>query len=228
MAEKLKKFEVPAFRDPLKPHVDMNTDPDEPPDDKLLQVGRRRDLVIRKLDTTRFPHEEDYSPTEGVVDRAQIIKKYFDELSHFGVRIPVSFVVAKDEADNDAIYAAVKRVKDRASNTEKERMEEASAWYALFLSLLSYLESKEHNQDWLVADIADESQYVYGTIDKGKRGLFLVDVDPSITKGRITLHDTAYLIKESVERAHEKWPTAGFDGLATRFDGLMAKIQAGE
>lgn len=168
------------------------TRPETPRDGKLLPAEHGDTDVVRRLNWIRQVDRGYFRPKGaeevGVEDFLRITREAFDTLRSYGIAVPATFSTTTTERDGleaTEVYAAVDRI-ERAPAPDSAALGEAFA--TLREQLLRYFRDRfEHNESYL-ADLIDDTQYVYGKKagDSGNR-LYLVDVDPYLYHGTVAL-----------------------------------------
>lgn len=217
---------VAAFKHELEP---SNLSPDKNPD--LFKFANRDDIIVRPLDWSTFIANSRFKPKEGTTSIsatrfAQISKKHFDELSKYGVHVPVSFVVAETQRNNmrakEDVIAVVDKVKVEENIDDREL---GAALVTLRRNLLRYYEDKfVHSQSFL-ADVFKEAQYVYGRIGDNDVGLHLVDVDPFIYSDKETLLLILRDMNRIVQKEREHFATPEYDTVCDGYQSLLTKVE---
>lgn len=123
---------------------------------------------------------------EGIKDPIEAVgksKKLFGELSDkYGVKIPAEYIVGKNDKGVDVVFIVTDKIegtdptKKKVEGEEKER--EILDLKNLFDSLLSYLKDKIKEDDYIMWDIVDNSQYIYGKNGSDENNkMYLIDND---------------------------------------------------
>lgn len=149
--------------------------------DYLLQTSKNPEKIIRAF---RLPllAKVDF-PETSPEEIAAIVKRLFDELSTFNIKVPVEFAIGHDreKADIASLYVITDKI--HPAVIEKEFV--AQKFDALYVSLVRYFGAKYVSGEYFLADIADDAQYIFGTRTADTvPDLYLVDTDVNVQKGR--------------------------------------------
>ncbi|TSC63399.1 MAG: hypothetical protein Athens041674_151 [Parcubacteria group bacterium Athens0416_74] len=218
---------IAAFKHELEA---SNLAPEKNPD--LHKFANRDDIIVRPLNWSWFIANSRFEPREttkniNATRFAQISKKHFDELSEYGIHVPVSFMVAEKQQDTPRAKADVLAIVDKVTVEQNINDRElGTALAKLRKNLLRYYEDKFARNQSFLADVFKEAQYVYGRVGDSDVGLYLVDVDPFIYSDKKTLLHILREMNRIVqgERAHFALPE--YDAVCEGFQSLVAKVES--
>lgn len=189
-----KPRDIAAFKEKLIPHSAFEGFGAE----KLYQFEGRDDLVVRPLKWEREVESRHFRPAGieeiSAQDYARISKQHFDELSAYGIEVPVRFVVAQRDKETTAedaqreVYAVVDKILPAEKNDKSG--EKVQEYARMRTGLLEYYTKKFETPESYLADIWHNGQYIYGKKQAEADGnhLYLVDIEPYIYQGREYLH----------------------------------------
>ena len=217
--------DMPTFKTKLTPHAEHRGKTVE---GKLLQLADRSDVVVRPMRWERSVHSGYFRPefsgdAISAEEFAEISKKHFDELATYGIRIPVSFVVADDDRNKKEVFAIVDNI-EKATYPDKKQM--GLAFAELRSSLLRYFTDKYKNKESFLMDLFLDLQYVYGK----KKGdtedhLYLIDIDARIQRSLATLHQEIDDNWKFVQQEEKFFSIPEYRAICDGFQALSAQIE---
>jgi hypothetical protein len=149
--------------------------------EKIIELKENSNFFVREKKLKELESEyqgklnKDYNGKELVELGVSLFKELRDD---YGIDLPASFFVSKDEDGNSLLYLVVDKIKPVVIDNE-----EASAvkerFHQLYKSLSKYYLAKLRNGGSFLTDINGFKQYIYGikTKEEGNAKIYLVDPD---------------------------------------------------
>src|SRR3989344_802185 len=160
---------------------------------KLKQYGENISSVIRRLNPHYIQAFNDHGGVSetSLENTAVAIQETFRELARFDIYIPLTHVIPDKDSD-DSLFAVTKNV--RGVSIWKDENKAAEEYSRTLARLISYFEAKQADKSFYLLDIVGSQQFAYGTTDEDSEPhLYLVDIDPIVTKGPLPVDAIIYL-----------------------------------
>lgn len=223
--------EVPAFKDPLEAHREYSQNLNSPVG-VIHKFSERSDVVVRVLNWKYFTERRFFKPSgtekiESAEEFARITKQHFDELREYGIRIPVTFVVADMRAEQhssptEEVFAIV----DNVERAQVSKGEVGRAFFAMRSALLRYYTDKFEKRTSFLSDLRPRTQYVYGRTDENADNtLYLVDVEPFINNSDTGLTEVLNSMAHTVRQEFNDFNIPEYELLYKSFLELKNKVK---
>lgn len=160
---------------------------------KLKQYGENVSSVLRQMTPHYIQTFNDYRGVSeaSLENTAAAIQETFRELARFDIYISLTHVISDKDSD-DSLFAVTKNV--QGVSIWKDEDKAAEEYSRTLARLISYFEEKQADKSYYLLDIVGPQQFVYGTVaEDPEPHLYLVDVDPLVTKGPLPVDAIIYL-----------------------------------
>lgn len=109
----------------------------------------------------------------------------------YGIIVPVKYVVSKDREGQEVVYGVTDKIEGESLDRVKITPELVKKMKELCEKIALYYLSKTSDGGRYLADIANASQYVYGTKrgNDGELDIYLIDTDLYMREGIVALYN---------------------------------------